>query len=192
MQFPKYPILLFGAAGVSVIAVGIGFNAFAPKAEDVLPAEQAGVEGAELSVLTDNESATTTTATATISLFFAKDGDTQEDCSNVYAVRRVIPWTSAIARATSNALLAGPTQQERGEGYTTYIPNGVELRSISLHAGVLSVNFSEEFNQVSPSGQEDALCRASVIQNQITKTLMQFPAVYEVVISVSSAEESMP
>lgn len=44
-----------------------------------------------------------------------------------------------------NALVSGPNQQERADGLSSAVPTGVEVRSVALEDGVLSVDLSSEF-----------------------------------------------
>jgi hypothetical protein len=115
------------------------------------------------------------------SVFFSSEsfGAGSVECDEVSAVEREVSKTQAVARAALNALLAGPTQAETNQGLTTNIPNGVELNDIRIENGTAYVDFSEELNQVGGS------CSVTAIRAQIEETLLQFPTVDDVVISVS-------
>lgn len=114
------------------------------------------------------------------SVFFSSEsfGAGNVECDAVSAVEREVPKTQAVARAALNSLLAGPTQAETNQGLTTNIPNGVELNDIRIESGTAYADFSEELNQVGGS------CLVTAIRAQIEETLLQFPTVDDVVISV--------
>jgi germination protein M len=63
----------------------------------------------------------------------------------VAPVRRLVPHTSALARASLMALLRGPTAAERRSGYASMIPSGTVLRDLALANGLLTVDLSSRF-----------------------------------------------
>ncbi|HTW96393.1 MAG TPA: GerMN domain-containing protein [Candidatus Methylomirabilis sp.] len=102
------------------------------------------------------------------------------DCSLVYPVERLINKTSSTARAAMEQLLAGPTDEEKMQGYYTAINPGVKLNSITIANGTAKVDFDEQMDF-----QLGGSCRVTAIRSQITQTLLQFPSVSNVVISVN-------
>ena len=58
---------------------------------------------------------------------------------------RRIARTPSVARAATELLLGGPTNDERSAGLSTAIPTDTRLRSINLSDGVLTVDLSKEF-----------------------------------------------
>lgn len=106
------------------------------------------------------------------------------DCSDVFALTRFIPQTNSVARESVEMLLLGPTWKENNEGYFSSIPKNTKLQSINLKDGVLTADFSKELNQVAGS------CNVIAIRSQIEKTLMQFPTVKQVIISVNGDSET--
>ena len=112
--------------------------------------------------------------------FINQDQDPQRlDCSRVDAVSRTVPKSVAAARAALEMLLAGPTESEKQAGFITVINAGVTVASLSIQDGVARVTFSREL-QEGVGGS----CRVTTIRSQVEQTLMQFPSVTSVRISV--------
>ncbi|PIT86718.1 MAG: hypothetical protein COU33_01575 [Candidatus Magasanikbacteria bacterium CG10_big_fil_rev_8_21_14_0_10_43_6] len=102
------------------------------------------------------------------------------DCTNVYAVARLIPRTQAVGTAAIGELLRGISMEEEGQGFVTQIPAGVELQSLRVEEGVAYADFNSALDY-----QVGGSCRVSAIRAQITETLKQFPTVDSVVISIN-------
>lgn len=106
------------------------------------------------------------------------------DCGLVFPVEREIVKTPAVARAALNELLSGPTMPEGNGGYFTSINPGVKINSLTIVGGVARVDFDQRMDEAMGGS-----CRVAAIRGQITKTLMQFPTVQSVVISVEGNSE---
>lgn len=119
--------------------------------------------------------------TMTIAAYFINHNQDPQrlDCSRVDAVSRSVPRIVAAARAALEMLLAGPTASEKQAGFITVINPGVTVTSLSIQDGVAHVTFSREL-QEGVGGS----CRVTTIRSQIEQTLMQFPSVTSVRISV--------
>ncbi len=108
------------------------------------------------------------------------------DCSRTVAVERQVPETVAVARAALENLLMGATQAEIDQGFVSTINPGVRIQKLTIEEGVAKVDFDEQLEfQVGGS------CRVAAIRAQITDTLLQFPTVDEVVISVDGRIEDI-
>ncbi len=107
------------------------------------------------------------------------------DCAVVFPVSRSVPRGPAPARAALEALLAGPTEAERARGYATNINPGVSVRSLVIENGVASADFSEELERTGGA------CLVTAIRAQLERTLMQFPAVRSVRISIAGRTEDI-
>ena len=118
------------------------------------------------------------TETMDVVVHFSREGEA--DCEETVAVPRVITRTDAPARAALEHLLAGPTSTEREEGYFSAIPAGVSIQRLTLDGGTAEVDLSEQLE----AGSGGA-CRAQAIRSQIENTLLHFPSVETVVISVN-------
>lgn len=126
--------------------------------------------------------------TMTVQAYFSNPGlapPPDVDCGVVFPVSRTIPWTPAPARAALEALLAGPSEAERDGGYVTSINPGVTVRSLVVEDGVAAADFSEELERTGGS------CLVTAIRAQIERTLMQFPAVRSVRISIAGRTDDI-
>jgi|WetSurMetagenome_2_1015567.scaffolds.fasta_scaffold181463_1 hypothetical protein len=122
------------------------------------------------------------TKQVTVKVYFL-NSDLQKDSNNcweVFPVQRLIDKTSTITRATVEQLLAGATDKEKAQGYSTAINDGVKINSLTIDKqGTAKVDFDSQIeNGVAGS------CKTSAIKAQIIQTIQQFPSVKKVVISV--------
>ncbi|HSE96075.1 MAG TPA: GerMN domain-containing protein [Methylomirabilota bacterium] len=126
--------------------------------------------------------------TTTVQVYFSNPGLAPEpniDCGVVFPVPRTVPWTPAPARAALEALLAGPDEAERARGYATSINPGVTIRSLVVEDGVATADFSLELERTGGS------CLVTAIRAQLERTLLQFPAVRSVRISIAGRTEDI-
>jgi hypothetical protein len=121
---------------------------------------------------------------STINVYFANEKiKPTTDCKEVLAVKREILKTPKIAQATMETLLEGPSDQEKTEGYTSSIPTGASLNSISITDGVAYV----DFNKTTESG--GGSCSMAMRVSQIRQTLLQFPTIKNVILSIDGQTE---
>ncbi len=106
---------------------------------------------------TQTEPTTTAGATVTVRAYLLRDG-------KVGPVGRAVAPTQAVAGAAMEQLLKGPSSEESGIGLTTDIAGGTTLGSVSIAAGVATVELSPE-----PS--------SDTARAQVVYTLTQFPTV---------------
>jgi germination protein M len=119
---------------------------------------------------TDDGSATNTTE------------PTKPQFVRVYLVRgdtigvsaRQIPATKAVASAAIRELLAGPTAEEDSYGLSTTIPEGTELRGVTVNSGTATVDLSGEYD--SGGGSLSMTLRLA----QVVYTLTQFSTIQRV------------
>lgn len=108
-------------------------------------------------------------------------------CSTTMSsTERRIPKTVAVGYAALTELLAGPNTQETRDNWTTSIPVGVSIKSLTITDGVAKVQFSSNL-------ESGGSCRVSLIRAQIEATLKQFSTVTSVIISTEgkTPEESL-
>lgn len=98
---------------------------------------------------------------------------------------RSIPKTQAVARASIEELLKGPTQEEINKGYISDIPNGTILKSINITNGVALVDFNGTIENGTTS------CSGGMKIWQIRQTLLQFPTITTVKFSVDGRTENI-
>jgi spore germination protein GerM len=144
-----------------------------PPEEEPLPPEEQG-EG-------DGEP-------VTVDLYFNNSEEDPEGlyCDQVYLVTRDISETQAVARATIEELLKGPTLSEEEQGFFTSINPGTKVQSVNIKNGIVTADFDETLEY-----QVGGSCRVAAIRAQIEETLLQFPSIDEVVISVNGRTEDV-
>ena len=111
--------------------------------------------------------------------------DPEYSCYKVFQVERIVPYTTGVGRAALTELLKGPTEEEKDRGFSTSLPTGVSIQSLTIQKGVAKVDFNDALDGVGGS------CRVSAIRSQIAETLKQFPTVQKVVISVDGRTEDV-
>lgn len=105
--------------------------------------------------------------------------DPEISCNKVFSVDRDVLKTDAVARAALNELLNGPTGAEKNAGFFTSIPAGSKLNSISIVNGEARADFDETTESGGGS------CSMASRYAQIEKTLMQFPTITSVKLSIN-------
>jgi spore germination protein GerM len=77
-----------------------------------------------------------------LSIYFTGPAD---GASTLVAVPRTVQarGAEAVLRAAFEALLAGPTAEERARGLSTEIPAGTRLRAVNVSEGVATVDLTE-------------------------------------------------
>ena len=120
----------------------------------------------------------------TVSVYFVTVEDGQE--SVVAVEREVSTDEGGIESLALEELLAGPTEEEEGMGYSTAINDGVEVLSLTIVDQTAEVNFSSELGEgVAGSAMVMA------IRGQIESTLNQFDNVDNVVIMIDGEVEGV-
>jgi hypothetical protein len=105
------------------------------------------------------------------------------DCDQLKAFTRRVPKSQAMARLLLEALLAGPSAEEKRAGASSPFPAGSEIRSVLLRDGQLTVDFNERLQNVGGS------CAATAIQEAVTQTLRRLPTIKRVVITAGGRED---
>lgn len=103
------------------------------------------------------------------------------DCAAVSpVVRNVHP--PALLRGAFEALLAGPTDEEREAGYDSWFSSdtGWSLGSVTIVDGVARIDFSEDSPLINNASTS---CGSAGFLAQLDSTALQFPTVEEVVYS---------
>lgn len=106
------------------------------------------------------------------------------DCSVVHPTERIVPYTVASARASLEELIKGPSEQEKSLGFQTAIDPNSRITSLSIKDGVAYVDFTKDL-QLKNVG----LCAGQFIQAQIEQTLLQFPTIKSVEISINGDKD---
>lgn len=109
-----------------------------------------------------------------LQVWFARD-------DGLVGVHRTHPPTRLVATAAVNALLAGPTPDERVTGLASAVPAGTRLLGIAIHDGVATVDLTSEFQ--SGAGARSMQLRLA----QVVYTLTQFPTVQKVLFRLDGS-----
>lgn len=112
-----------------------------------------------------------------VELYFPNDG-----CTQTPPYPRRLPKSVAMARLLVEALIAGPTAEEKMRGAASPFPAGSRVESINLRDGVATVDFNERLRNVGGS------CRAQMIRAAVTRTLRELPAIDKIVITAAGSE----
>jgi spore germination protein GerM len=105
--------------------------------------------------------------------------DPENSCNKVFFANRSIVKTQAVAKATLEELLKGPSVAEKKQGYFSSIPQGSKLNSIKIENGTAYA----DFNELTESG--GGSCSMAERISEINSTLKQFSSVKNVVISIN-------
>lgn len=124
-----------------------------------------------------------TPGTRVVKVYFEKTVNNQ---MFFVAVNRTIPWTLAVGRASLVELVKGPTEPEKAAGLETAIPAGTKVLGLAIKNGVAYPDFDRTLQQ----GAQGSTAIYAMTQ-QIRLTLMQFPTVKRVVISVEGKTEGI-
>ncbi|MFH1201174.1 MAG: GerMN domain-containing protein [bacterium] len=114
-----------------------------------------------------------------VKVYFAPQNSEQLECNDVAAVERTVPKTAKVGTVALEELLKGPTAEEKVKGYFTAIPFGSKLNSLTIVNGEARA----DFNDITESG--GGSCSMGVRTTQILQTLLQFPTVKTVSISIN-------
>ncbi|MFZ1701845.1 MAG: GerMN domain-containing protein [Pyrinomonadaceae bacterium] len=124
--------------------------------------------------------------TTSIKVYFSNErlNPNIDDCKKVFPVKRTIPKTKAIAKASLKELFKGTTKEEEALGYGA-IPesetNGI-LKSINVKNGAAYVNFTKlVFDQM---GNATTSCGGGQYFGMIEKTLTQFATIKKVYYAI--------
>lgn len=134
-----------------------------------------------VTVVTATSSSKDSSVGNTVLIFLgnSKENPNVTDCSRVYPVQRSIDSSSDPQKAALEQLLSGPTEEEKVRGFASFLPEGASLKKLSVQNGVARAEFDAALEQ-GVAGS----CRVASIRAQITKTLKQFTAIKDVIISV--------
>lgn len=105
--------------------------------------------------------------TMSVAVYLLRDG-------RVAPVSRTVESSPAIARASLEALLEGPTTEERAAGLASAIPEGTALRDVAIADRVATVDLSGSFDD--GGGSASMLGRVA----QVVATLTRFTTVERV------------
>ncbi len=126
------------------------------------------------------------------SAYFSRTQDAA-DCSLVSPVQRELDTDTedaeAVADALLESLLAGPTAEERAQGYTSFFSDQTDgsLRDVIIQNGTAYVDL-EDLRQVIPNASSS--CGSAQLLAQVTQTLRQVPGVSRVILAFDGSVRS--
>ncbi len=104
------------------------------------------------------------------------------DCTSVYPTERYF-FEELDPTALIQVLIEGPTEEEKIKGFVSNFPPDTLLNEVVIKEGTAWVDFS--YLQIGGS------CATSALRSQITQTLLQFPEVNEVIITILGQTEGV-
>lgn len=102
------------------------------------------------------------------------------DCPNVYYVERDVFTVPTIGTSTMAELIKGPSDEERGMGYSSAFEDGTKFKSLKISNGLAEVRFDPDFKAAKGA------CSRNTLRMQIVATLQQFPEVKRVGITAGT------
>ncbi len=189
------PLRVFDASGIlittAVTTASGEIGTFSPFRKEIFltrwPGDALFVESFEESAKDGSELGRTRKKVAfkgrktTLKLYFAK-GSQNQDCKGFVEVSRAMPVSRSALRLAVEALIAGPTADEKKKGTTSHFPPGTEVRGIKLSNAVASVDFNEPMSRVGGA------CKAESLRLTISKTLLSVNGVKSVRILAAGSE----
>lgn len=104
------------------------------------------------------------------------------DCTEFSTFKRSVPRVAGVARLVVEALIQGPTGEERAARAMPPFPQGSAVRSVILRNGVLTVDLNERLQNVGGA------CQATAIRESLARSLTQLSSVRRVVITAGGSE----
>jgi hypothetical protein len=159
-------------AAVALVVAGCGSKSSAPE-----PATTAGRTAPATTQPTTAETSTgaeTVPAPAeprSLDVYFLRNG-------KLAAAGRPLPASKAVATAALQALLAGPTSDERSAGLTTAVPAGLRVTRLEVRNGVAIADFQPTLSPITPEFA------------QIVWTLTQFPSIRRVSVALETQDSA--
>ena len=114
----------------------------------------------------------------TVELWYSMPLDNQLG-EGLVAVQREISATKAVATATLEAWLKGPTCAEKERQIRSSIPKGTRLRGVSISDGVATVDLSRHFERTGLGTVYEGL-----LLEQLAWTVTQFPSVERALLKI--------
>lgn len=112
-----------------------------------------------------------------------------DDCATVFALRREVPKTEAVAAAALRQLFAGPTEAERAAGYRSPFSTSTAglLKRVFIEHGTAYVDLHDP-RALLPGVTSS--CGAAEFGTQIERTLRRFPTVRRVILAIDGDPRS--
>lgn len=123
--------------------------------------------------------------TITLNVYFdnSQFNPNAQDCQKVFPVKRELLKTLPTTTAALNQLFAGPTAEEKNQGYSSWFSAVTKdiLISINILDNTAYVNL-KDLRQIIPNASSS--CGSAELLAEIENTLKQFPAIKNVVLGI--------
>ncbi len=107
-------------------------------------------------------------------------GELSNDCASTVKFERALDARYGAEEVAALVTLVKPlTEEEKAQGYYSEIPSGTHLRKLTITKGVATADFNDALNSGGGS------CSMTARRAQIENTLLQFPDIKTVVITVN-------
>ena len=124
----------------------------------------------------------------TVRIFFGniKKDPRGTQCGLAYPVERRIADGEEPVRAAIEALLRGPSEEEKTAGFFTSINSDAKLRKLEISSGTAAADFDYNLDY-----RVGGSCRVLAIRAQLEETLRQFSGVGAVSISINGRTDDI-
>jgi len=126
------------------------------------------------------------TETINVILYFSNQLDEGWNCNEPWPLQRTIAKTDNLPLTALQELLKGPTLEDADRDYFTNINPNVTIQSFKIENATAYVDFDETLEQAVGGS-----CRVGAIRAQIEKTLLEFPEITQVQLSINGRTEDI-
>jgi spore germination protein GerM len=122
-----------------------------------------------------------------INVYFSNGGmGSDEDCSKVFPVSRMVLNAETLGPGALQALLEGVSPREKESGYSTALNDNILVQKFEVKDKTAYVDFNSRFSE-----NLGGSCRVAAIKSQIENTLQTLPDIDLVVISVDGKTQGV-
>jgi len=173
---------------LDVAWTGVAVNpAYAPRIAGEPPVRKPEPTEPEPTEPEPTEPETSDSATTTVQVYFSDQPN--RDCTSVRGYQRRVE-APAVARGALEALLAGPTAQERAQGAGGWFSSKTAdlLNDVSIAGGEARLDFDGLFDHL--NSNVGTSCGSAILLSQLNTTLKQFSTVERAVYSIDGDIEA--
>ncbi len=101
------------------------------------------------------------------------------DCAAVFPIKRQIPSTTAVAKATLEQLFAGPTEEEKVLGFRSIFSSDTAkiMQSVSIKDKAVYINFNKTAFLKAIEAGANSSCGSAQYSASLSKTLYAIPGI---------------
>lgn len=121
--------------------------------------------------------------TITLSVYFGHKNISQTNCSAVLPVKRIVPYTTGVAREALRQLFIGPTTEEKQSGYSSAWESDPSLlKGVFIQNSIAYVDLKDIRHSLAGISSS---CGSAAAIAQLTATLTQFSSISDVRIAIN-------